>query len=152
MKFRFMAACRQREGDHDRLDTCLRILRAVYIVALCKSVLWFTESAWGVALGREPFEESLLHTLRSFTILFLIFASLEPVDSIFQKLRRPHILPLLMVILLTAAETTTVLGWWTLDGILGWWRQAVVVALGASLVLGISERTVLSLPSRQTPC
>ena len=151
MRFRFMGACRQREGDGDKLDKVLRVLRAAYMVALLQSFMWFTDAAWKFARGDQPADESLLHILGSAVFMFLVFVSFERAEAVFQGFRRPLLLPLLTAVLLAAAETTTFLGWWEFHPMLGRWRQAVAVALGALLILRLGERTVRRLRSSQSP-
>ena len=146
----FMGACRQREGDRDKLDKVLRVLRAAYMVALLQSFMWFTDAASKFVRGAEPVDESLLHILGPVALMFLVFVSFGRAEAVCQGLRRPLLLPLLTTVLLAAAETTTFLGWWAFHPMLGQWRPAVAVALGALLILRLGERTVLHLRSSQS--
>ncbi len=149
MTFRFMGACRQREGDGDKLEKVLRVLRAAYMVALLQSFMWFTDAALKFVQGDKPTDESLLYILGSAVFMFLVFVSFE--RAVFQNIRRPLLLPLLTAVLLVTAEATTFFGWWEFHPMLGRWRQAVAVALGALLILRLGERTVLRLRSSQSP-
>ena len=147
MTFQFLGACRQREGDQDKFVKHFRMLQIAYIVALLQSLLWAVDSAWEVAHGNKPADESSFQILFSSIILVVFLVSFKAGEPFSKPLRRHHVIPLLMAILLIVAETMTALGWREFHGMLGSWRQAVVVALGASLVLWMGKRTIVRLRS-----
>ena len=149
-QMRFIEACRQREGDRDKLDKVLRTIRAAYMAAFLQSFLWFTDAALRFARGFQPATESLLQSLGTAVLMFLVFVSFERAEAICQELRRPHIVPVLMAGLLATAETATFLGWWEFQPMLGQWRRAVAVAAGGLLILHLGERGVLHLRHRQS--
>ena len=148
---RFIAACRQREGDRDKLDKVLRTIRAAYMAAFLQSFLWFTDAALRFTRGYPPATESLLQGFGTAVLMFLVFVSFGRAEAVCQELRRPLMVPVLMAGLLATAETATFLGWWEFQPMLWQWRRAVAVALGALLILRLGERRVLHLRHSQSP-
>ena len=58
MKFQFMAAFREKEGDEDGFSRYLRLLRAAYGGAICGS-LWLMLSTSGLVYGNQSRDDGL---------------------------------------------------------------------------------------------
>ena len=150
MRFRFLAACRQRADDEDRYEKYLRLGRAVYLTGYFLSLGLILDSAKATWYTGELFDRSAIRILSSYVITLLLVLSWNGDRTFHQRLRRPHALFFLVGLLWLGAELTPGFIEWHPGELLGWWRASFLIAVATSGLLWASERRVQGLRHNMT--
>lgn len=157
MKVGILRAFREVDGDEDPFSKWLRVLRVAYCAVLFGAVMLMVQSAWYVGYERKPFGHTLNSIVFTSIIMFLFYGSFSRSDRAVQTLfastpwyvtPRVVLITSTIVIVLIAAEATTLLDWWDLKEILVSWRKALLILLGGWLFLWAGEKTIQILRSK----